>query len=190
MPTLFEAYTSGESSQSGHLAEVWGAQTFTPLVAHRITEVRLLLARAGLPGLCTASIRATDPTDPDRPPTGPDLATGTFDGDALTEGLAWQSVPLSTTTLLVPNTRYAIIWRAPNAVPSQSETYWGHRLNSGEYPRGDGFFSGDAGVTWIRWGSDVWPTDQLFEEWGVANSMLHVPIGGKASAGVVAARNS
>lgn len=68
---------------------LWMAQTFTATSTHTITSVRLKLYREGTPGDITLSIRATDSNGL---PSGPDLASGSLDGNLITEGFPREMV--------------------------------------------------------------------------------------------------
>jgi len=184
MPTLFEAYTSGDDTNISFDSPNWIAQTFTPQRTHTLTTVYLKLGRWLLPGTVTVGIRATSGGQP----SGADIAVGSIDGDSLTndgEG-RWVIVHLSPSVSLDAGTTYAIVVR--NAIPL-NYIQWRVAYEVGTYPGGTGWLSVDSGATWTS-PAPYNISDFMFEEWGVANSMLHIPIGGKASAGVVAARNS
>ena len=95
MAQLYEHYNVGDDAEAQTMwsATTWGAQTFTPSVAHRIISVRLKLQRHGLtPGTFTVSIRATSVGKP----SNGDLCVGTIDGDDISDaaGGEWWEITL------------------------------------------------------------------------------------------------
>jgi len=78
----FEYYITSTENYCWMWEAEWAAQTFTPSANHKITSVRLPLARNGLPGIVWVYIRATDG---DGHPTGGNLCLGTTDGNTLSE---------------------------------------------------------------------------------------------------------
>ncbi|MBA7553996.1 hypothetical protein ES705_46606 [subsurface metagenome] len=152
--TLYEYLNTGANIASGTIGpEIWFAQTFTPLEAHTIVSVRLLLYRVGTPGLVRISIT---PTDAEGHPILAFFTSGQIDGNALTldDDGEWYSIPFPGSPLEV-GTKYGIVLR------SQARgLYWrGDWRDS--YPRGNLFTSGNSGETWSP---STW--DFLFEDWG------------------------
>ncbi|GAI83424.1 unnamed protein product [marine sediment metagenome] len=160
MATLYEYYNTGDDNRLGAWAQAWNAQTFTPSQAHKITSVKLLLFRKGLPGIVTASIRATDGSGL---PNGADLCSGTIDGDTLTtdEAGAWYEITLGDGYNLDADTKYAIVIRAPTGTVTKT-VEWRADISSPTYPGGCYNGSNNSGVDWFA-NSNY---DFMFEEWG------------------------
>jgi len=167
MATLYERYTTGDDSSLSFYDIYWGAQTFSPSIAHKITSVKLLLFRYQSPGYITVSIRATDGSGH---PTGADLCSGTTDGDTLTtdSGGEWREITLGAGYSLVAATKYAIVFRA---LDGAYNNYIRVRLDSTSpaYASGNYEHSVNSGVDWIV------PEDYdfMFEDWGELDITIH-----------------
>lgn len=148
--TLFDAYGTAW----------WIAQSFTVQVGevHSLTKVVLSVYRNGSPGTVTVSIRAADGNER---PTGADLVSNTFDGDAVTadSGGEWKEVPLALD--LVEGNQYCIVMRAPSG--NVTNTIRWLRLAAAAYAGGVASRSNTQGATWIGVENG---DDFLFEEWG------------------------
>lgn len=160
MSILYEYFNTGWIGGYGSAAEdVWLGMTFTPSILHRITKLKLLLWRVGLPGTATVSIRATDG---EGKPTGGDLCFGTTDADTLPiYPPEWRTITLGGGYFLSAGTKYAIAVRVDNGLEGVRELYWA-AVEYGGYPGGNSFDSFDAGLTWNFDGN--W--DFMFEDWG------------------------
>jgi hypothetical protein len=163
MSTKFEYYITGDDDYLGLGIAVWGAQTFTPSVAHTITSVKLKLYRYGseTPGIITVSIKAVDANGR---PTGPDLCSGTMDGVVLNGTPTWYEITLGAGYGLSAGTKYAIVVRAPNASWAYA-LQWRADWSSATYSGGCVEYSTNSGVDW----TDYATQDMMFEEWGVLN---------------------
>jgi len=151
---MYEYLNTGPNIASGTTGpEIWFAQTFTPLEAHTIVSVRLLLYRVGNPGLVRASIT---PTDAQGHPILAWLTSGEIDGISLTldDDGAWAPIPFPGSPLAVGR-KYGIVLRA------QARGLWWRGDWRNRYPRGNLFTSGNSGQTWSP---STW--DFLFEDWG------------------------
>lgn len=166
MATRYEYYNTGDDAEAQVMwgAPYWGAQTFTPLIAHTITSVKLKLQRHGTPGNLTVSIRATIEESPWI--VTPDLITGTTDGNTLTdeEGGEWREIFLGDGVGLLADTKYAICARCYGANVS-NHVGWRGDSGDGAYPRGRAMMSTNGGSTWSVSALSGW--DLMFEEWGV-----------------------
>jgi len=160
MADRYEYYITGYDTDADVLRNVWKAQTFTPSVAHRITGVKLLLARVGLPGIITVGIRETDV---DGHPTGLDLCSGTTDGDSLTDSFPgeWREITLGTGWNLDADTKYAIVVRALTG-DTPKKVLWGYDSTSPAYVGGNYEASPKSGDFWNSYTAN----DFMFEEWG------------------------
>ena len=143
-----ESYSASYSLNQNAASATWLGQTFTPSVAHTILKVGLKLAKWGLPGIVTVSIRATDG---DGKPTGSDLCSGTINGDTLvdeggTEVAQWYEITLGSGYALSAGVKYAIVIRAVDASGGASVS-WRYGTSSG-YAGGQRTISADSGATW------------------------------------------
>jgi hypothetical protein len=161
MSTRYENYNAGDDSYTYFLGNERGLQTFTPSVAHKITSVKLLLARVGSPGIETVSIRATS----GGLPTGNDLCSGTINCAAISESptSAWYEITLGAGANLAANTKYAIIWTPAAGDNSSNRVHLRADSSSPAYAGGAYVYAGNID-NWAEYTS--W--DFMFEEWGEA----------------------
>jgi len=154
--TLREKYNTGDDSAGDVRWYYWHAQTFTAESSHSVCSVKLKVYRLGSPGDLTVSLRAIDTAGH---PTGPDLAVGTIDGNALTtnDGGEWREINFTASYTVIAGTKYAIVVRAP-AGGGGKVVKWFHD-EAGTYAGGNRETSADSGSTW---GSDL-ITDYMFE---------------------------
>jgi len=160
MAERYEYYTADYAYYVYIYASYWRGQTFTPLIGHKITSVKLKMFRKGSPGTLTVSIRATDAAGK---PTGADLCVGTINGNTFTYDFvgAWYEIALGEGTVLNAGVKYAIVIRSAGSSSSNSVCL---KVNpTGTYPRGHHVSSSNGGGTWGI--SSAY--DSLFEEWGV-----------------------
>ena len=160
--TLYQKYTTGDNSQDSVYGAFWGGQSFTPVLNHKITSVKIKVYRTGNPGTVTVSIKGTDG---DGKPTGADLASGTFDGNAITADTAgeWKEIVFSSPYYaLRPVTKYAMVSRAPDGDASNKIT-WRMDSATAAYTGGEYLLSANGGLTWA-----ATPTyDRMFVEFGI-----------------------
>jgi hypothetical protein len=151
-----DGHTTGDNSGIQSSGENWNFQGFITTDEYTITSVRLKMYRAGNPGIVTASIRAADG---EGEPTGPDLCSGTIDGNTFTTSISgeWYRVPFNVGTLLPNASQYTIVVRA---VAGDVSNYIKWRANSGGgYSGGVSGISTNSGETW----TDFQATDHVFE---------------------------
>ena len=163
MATLYESNLIG--SQNGNaFGSGWVGQSFKPVKAHLSTYVRLKAFRTNSPGTVTVSIRATTSAGL---PTGADLASGTFDGNAVTTDTGGEVVTITwgTAVLLSTAVAYAIIMRAPSGDSSNQIKFL---LDNGgnPYAGGETLLSEDSGSSWSVDSAD---SDYVFEDFGTAS---------------------
>jgi len=159
MAVRYEYYITGDNLGDMVVLADWRAQTFTPSETHKITSVKLKLQRYNSPGTVTVSIRATDGSGH---PTGPDLCSGTTDGNTLTpnEPGEWREITLGTGYEVNADTKYAIVGRALEGSGSNF-IYW--RLDTtGTYPGG----CREAGTGVEGGWTSTTTFDLMFEDWG------------------------
>ena len=156
---LYEYYNVSDPALDRLWGDFWQCQSFTPVVAHTITSVKLTLYRLGLPGTLDVAVKATDGSGL---PTGVDLASGSTDGDTLPEiySAEKREVSLGAGVALLAGTKYEIVVHAASGDQS-NYVRWRHKSPSC-YPRGAHGFSSDGGVTW----EEDLTRDMMFEEWG------------------------
>ncbi len=157
--TLFEYYNINDDSAITMYGVSWYAQTFTPLISHKIKSVKLLLYRVASPGTITVSIKATSGGHP----IGSDLCVGTTNGDTLPTGLPyeWREIGFGISPSLVANEKYAIVVRALEGDGSNTLA-WCRDATDPTYDRGNYERSPDSGDTWFT--SLI--RDFMFEDWG------------------------
>lgn len=160
MATLFEYYNTGYDGVAQAYGTSWRGQTFTPIVNHTITSVKLQMLKGGNPGTITVSIRATSAGVP----VLPDLCSGTYDGDTLpTSGAGtWAEFDFGAGTKLKAGTVYGIVIRAPDG-DAENFLYIRIDASSPTYTRGQWYrnYSSGADGEW-----EPYERDGMFEEWG------------------------
>jgi len=140
------------------------SQSFTPVVAHKLVSVDLYLYRTGTPGNCLLNVYASDSGADDDKPTGPVLATATFDGDDVGEdvgGVDWFSIELAAGVNLTAGTKYVLVLSAPTG-DNTNKLHWGYSTTADQYATGKRGFSTNAGVTWFPQNTH----DHWFKEYG------------------------
>ncbi len=158
-----QSYTTGDDGSSFFYLGLRLAQTFTTSVIHKISSVNLKLYRVGAPdlydGTLTVEIYAVDVNGF---PTLSALASGTTDGDTLTDNTAgeWREITFTTPYKLAVDTKYAIvIYRTAGA--GGNNTRWLYDASAPSYTGGNGE-SRDAIGVWSNLAVDF-----MFEEKGV-----------------------
>lgn len=157
--TRYEYYNDYNTRTHIYASDHWTCHTFTPLITHVITRLKLRLGKNGsTPGDVVIGIRATTSDKP----SGSDLSTETIDGNSLTTDFNGEIVTIDLTTFVaaVAGTKLAIVVRNPDGVWGDN-IFWNLDTTSPTYPRGQYGASGDAGSTWTMGSYDMW-----FEEWG------------------------
>jgi len=159
LATLYENYTTTSTHTWDSHTVYWGAQTFTPVTAHTITSVKLLLLRTGPPGTINVSIQGTTAGKPD----GNVLCSGTTDGNTLPTAspYEWREITLGAGYELTDGVMYCIVIKALSGDASNKV---GWRMNiDGGYTVGNHISTSNSGVNWT-----INAYDYLFEEWGTA----------------------
>ncbi len=159
MATLRESDTfSWGGTGGGSFDTFWSAQTFTPQITHPIYSIKMRFFRIGTPGTVTISIKATDSSGH---PTGDDLCSATFDGDALGtsgSGAAAKEVVFGTNPILTAGLKYAIVIRSADPWSDQVVNW----LHADTYVNGNIETSVDSGSSWSSTTNDFW-----FEEYDI-----------------------
>ncbi len=145
--TLRESFTTVTGPIAASFGADWNAQGFTPLATYRLVNVILKVYRLGSPGTVTVGIRNNNGNSPEF--GGSDIATGTFDGNALGTDTAGteQTITMITPVELTQGTVYHIAIRA-TAGDSSNYVGWVGDIAAG-YPDGNRSVSDDSGATWI-----------------------------------------
>lgn len=156
-PVQYEYLNTGYDGTSENITgNTWGYQQFTVgTISHTATKVLLYIKKVGSPGTVTLSLRhASGGT-----PTGNDIVSTTFDGDALSTSYAMYAFEIDE-TVLEASQQYAIVIRA---VAGDASNYinWGLDSGGGLADAVYGY-SSNGGLSWIS-GT---PSDALFEIWG------------------------
>lgn len=161
---LYEHYNTGDDGNFAvgyvtHQAQTFTVGTVGPNEDHTITKVRLKLKRSGTPGILRIAIKATDENGL---PTGPDLSTGSIDGNTLTTTGSgeWYEIEMSEYTLR-KSTKYAIVASAPES-GTDSYVIWRGVQSEPTYTGGSVCMSTDYGETWEEY--PEW--DLMFEVYG------------------------
>lgn len=155
----YEYYNTGDDDYIYIADTEYVAQTFTPSISHYINIVKIKAFRVGSPGNITVSITAVDG---DGKPTGPDLSTGTFNGDIITtdSGGEWISIGMSE-YLIESSTQYAIVVKALEGDATNWLAWLVDYSGSSSYTGGEGWwYDGDI------WDNEGDVFDMMFEEWG------------------------
>ena len=166
MATRYENYMSGSF---GTAFTVWGsrwrAQTFTPVIGHKITSVKLALGRKGSPGIMTVSIRAVDANNR---PTGPDLASGTINANTFLitppASVRYEEITFDAGIDLSAGTMYAIVVRCLTGDADINYARWEVDNGGTPYTGGEVELSSDSGATWTEYGAGDF--DFFFQDWG------------------------
>ena len=166
----------------------WYCHTFTPLITHDLTMVKLPLFTNEIGGpacsidadciedyglygyvckdgkcvpLVDVVVGIQNIIGDDNHPDGTDLISATFDRAELTtddETPEGKEIELPKYRVY-KDTTYAIVLRMPDAEKGEVVNWW---FSGNNYPRGVAGMSDDGGVTWAM----VDEADFLFEEWG------------------------
>jgi len=155
---VYESYLAGYTGCFDAQDETWLAQTFTPDLSHRVTNVNLYLERTGSPGDLTVSIRNTSSDEP----SGGDLCFETVDGDLLADSIEWVEFDMGAGYDLVAGTKYAIVIRCPDGSASNWILWGSDASATSTYAGGWHYESTNSGVDW----TGITQFDFLFEEWG------------------------
>lgn len=145
MATIVDFYNTDDDAGAGCGQTRWIAMTFTASKDYDISSVRVKVHKLGTPvGTATLAVRATASSKP----TGPDLAFGTFDGDALGASPGeWIEIALNTPVSLTMGVMYALVMRAPSA-GATNYCVWRDDITSPLYPGGTYNYSTNNGSTW------------------------------------------
>ncbi len=163
MATKYEFFNADDDATYSVWDVNWFAQTFTvgntgSNVNHMAYSTKLYLLKNGSPtATLTAGIRAVDG---DGLPIGSDLCSATQDTEDLTTDPVWYELVFTTTTLLRPSTKYAIVIRCPNATAGNTPRW--RQKSSGGYTGGSVINSDDSGGNWAASSTQ----DFMFEIWG------------------------
>lgn len=159
---LWESYSAGTDAAYEIQSHEWYAQTFTVSPeSHSVNEIRIFGYRQGEPGTITVSLRNTDGSGL---PYGPDLASGTFNGDVVTNSTdgAWCAVIVTETNLDYGEV-YAVVIRA-EAGDGDNSFHIKVDETTPTYTGGSAIESANSGVTWT---ADT-DTDAYFQIYGKA----------------------
>lgn len=163
MPATKREYVDSSDNWSQLYGSEWKATLFTtPGTGHTVKSIKLNIFRYGSPGIVTVSIRATS----GGVPTGPDLASGTINGDDLTTstGGELKEITMGTEILLSAGTTYAIVVRCAGTDGTHA---LGLRYDGSSPPSPSSAYSVNSGSSWTSYGGlvtydfEVWGNDTL-----------------------------
>ena len=141
----YESHLTGDDDLAMVYGANWYGQTFTVAdESHSVVDIRFLVYRVGVPSTITVSIRECGD---DGLPMGEDLASGTFNGDSVTNstGGSWYGVTLTETSLAYGDT-YAIVVRAE---AGDEDNYLAVRTDTDNgYNGGQAVASSSGGIIW------------------------------------------
>ncbi|MCK9569860.1 hypothetical protein M0R72_13030 [Candidatus Pacearchaeota archaeon] len=164
-PSRLAEYYRGDATDNVSYESASGnriiAQTFTPTYECLVSHVTLFLARQGSPGTVTVSLRATDINGH---ATGPDLCSGTVNGNTLplySANLYPSQVAMIGDCTVKPGTQYAIVISAPSGDGSNHAYIWCNTTPENVYTGGTAEYSNNNGGDWTTDAADCW-----FEIWG------------------------
>lgn len=158
----YEYYLIGDDGASSIYTINYAAQTFAPLISHKITKVILVLHRTAEFIDFTVEIRTTEG---DGSPSDNILCSKTFSSEPITQEATGESYEL---TFAVPadlpaDILYAIVLY--QETPSVNARLFWHRDGTDPtYPRGQLWWSTTSGDSFTGYPG----MDYLFEEWGIA----------------------
>jgi len=153
----YEYMNTGCSENSSAIyGNTWAYQQFTVGdISHTVTSINLYIKRVGDPGTCTVSLRHGAAGKP----TGNDLVSTTFDGDAISTSYQMYSFAVSEISIESAS-QYAVVVRA---VDGDSSNYIQWCIDSdGGLADAVGGYSTNGGLSF----ADDSPSDFLFEIWG------------------------
>jgi hypothetical protein len=163
-PQVFESYGANNDFDFEFWCfdTMWLAQTFTAESNHPIAAVKLPLYRSphDEEGEVIVSIMATDSNGK---PSGPDLASGSINGNIMPAdySVAWYEIQLSPVITVTNGTRYAIVVRS-------AELNWMGRYETGQY-HGGALLERNSDGTWISSGY-LGESDAAFQVLGSTSS--------------------
>lgn len=139
-----QRYDLGDDADLSVWGVNWEAQTFTVNIAHDVEVIEIKCRRVGSPGNITIGIRATAAGLP----TGADLTSVTFDGNALPTSDLW-IVRYVTAYSLSAATKYAPVIRAPDGDAS-NYLVWRSDGTAPGYAGGARCHSANSGGDWAE----------------------------------------
>ena len=157
---LYQNYITGDDGDYDIYGVNWAGQTFTPVLAHMISKLKLKLFRVGDPGTVNISIKLASSGKP----VGGDLCAGTIEGTDITLSTngEWYEITLGDGYTFTKNVQYAIVIKAVSGDAS-NKVSWRADVSSPTYAGGTYCSSSDSGIDW----GTVSGGDCMFEEWGV-----------------------
>jgi hypothetical protein len=136
-------------------------QTFTPLVAHNITEIKLYVCKQGSGGIKAGYLRLYNSDASGYPTTVITQVRYSTSSWGNEGSYSWISFLIATPypTLLASTTYVIVIY--PDTSDVTGNPIWGY-YSAGGYTRGKAVYSNNSGSSWATLGN----LDFMFEEWG------------------------
>jgi len=143
---LQDYYNTGDDGQVNAYGAIFQGQGWLSTSAYTISSCKLKLYRAGNPGTVTVSLYAADGS---LKPTGPSLASGTYDGNSLATntGGEWVEIVYGEGYAIVDATQYVHVVSAASG-SSSNRVCWRGDGTSPEYASGSLVSSTNSGSTW------------------------------------------
>ncbi len=160
---IYQNYNTGDDGDYDIYGVNWGSQTFTPVLVHMISKLKLKLFRVGDPGTVNISIKLASGGKP----IGGDLCVGTIEGTDLTLSAngEWYEITLGDGYTFAADTQYAIVVKAVGG-DSGNKVSWRADTSSPTYAGGTVCTSSDSGIDW----GTISAADFMFEEWGTGEA--------------------
>jgi hypothetical protein len=122
LTTLDQQNTTLSNFGQNFTASAWAAQTFTPALSGRLTQVDLDLYSLSCSGLSMPNVTVSLRNASGNVPTGSDLAVATISGFCNGAGGLF-TASFSSPATIAAGTQYAIVWRTAAAVPPSGAYY-------------------------------------------------------------------
>jgi len=146
--TLKEFYDAGDNDSFGGGATGWNAQTWTADSQYVLENVQVLVYKAGTPGTCILSLRATSASQP----TGSDITSASIDTTSITTSATGEWITVDVTDHeVMSGTMYAWVMRCPSGNESTNRLRWRADNSSPSYAGGAVNLSGDSGSSWTTY---------------------------------------
>lgn len=147
--TLADWYNLNDDSDGGAIyGAVWKAQTFTATsTGYELWSVKVKAYITGDPDNCILGIRPTDGTNPT---SSQDIASTTLDTTSWSSSAPgdWYEFSFSDHPELTGSTKYALVFRCPDASGSPDLLRWRADFSSPTYGGGAFYTSSNSGSSW------------------------------------------
>lgn len=165
-PLTFESYMVNDDADFEIYGDKWAAQTFSPLVSHRITSILVKVWKEGAPG--DLSLRLCPVTVSDQPQETDIIASGAIAEASLPVSPGdWAEWTLDAPVDVYVGHLYSLVLYLEGGTYSNS-VHWRRDQSGAAYPRGRQYTSTNAGGYWsVSSGADF-----MFQERGQSSGEL------------------